>query len=86
MPMDASLLRSMVWEMVSKATFRSSRLRMVRSPESAARGSASVILMRAVSLLETSTGGNQTGIVHTDCGGISGNGAEGRQYFLIFWK
>ena len=51
MPMDASLLRSMVWEMVSKAAVRSNRMRMVRRPESAAMRSASVILMRAVSVL-----------------------------------
>ena len=41
----------MVWEMVSKAALRSRRMRIVKSPESAAMRRSLVILTRAVSVL-----------------------------------
>ena len=40
----------MVWEMVSKAALRSSRMRMVNWPESAASIRSLVIFRRAVSV------------------------------------
>ena len=50
-PMEASLSRRMLCEMVSKAALRSRRMRMVRCPESAAMRRSLVILTRAVSVL-----------------------------------
>lgn len=50
-PMDASLWRRMEWEMVSKAAFRSRRMRMDKSPASAVIRRSLVILSRAVSVL-----------------------------------
>ena len=50
-PMSARWSRSIVWEIVSNAALRSRRMRMVRSPESAAQRRLLVILTRAASVL-----------------------------------
>lgn len=49
--MEASRSRRVEWEMVSKAALRSRRMRIDKSPESAAIRRSFVILRRAVSVL-----------------------------------
>lgn len=50
-PMEASLLIRMVWEIGSNAALKSSRMRMVSSPELAVIWRSLLILSRAVSVL-----------------------------------
>lgn len=50
-PIEESLSRRIVCEIVSKATLKSSRRRMDNKPESAARRMSLVILRSAVSVL-----------------------------------